>query len=611
MRQTISMVLCSMIIASCSTSGLRDSTTQLDPNDKTTWPADQMAAYAIAKQNPRDIILTMDAVEKLIPQDPSYAKSILDAFNYDQLPDSELNLKERLALLQARIADQLGQSQEVFDWLDRPAVIKSINPKTIALAHTLKAKAYNLFSEYSAALDEWIIAIPLLADENQINYQDDFWQTLLHTPEKRLTLLINQNLDTVLHGWLTLAQLYQPGRTLDAQLQGLKRWTLEWPQHPGNAYLPKDFVQIENKAFNPKKIAVLLPLSGSLERAGNAIRDGIIAARYYHLNKKEQVPELVFVNTDDQDINEIAKTAIQEGAEMIIGPLSKNQVNSLTKEITTQVPVLALNYLDSPSSFFSSPSLYQIGLSTENEVQTIAARAMLDGHTRALMLTPKTNWGEKAMNAFTQNWEKKEGEIAAAAAFDKQPQFSNLIGQLLHIDESNARAKKINRLIGKKVNFNPRRRQDIDMIFIAASPSEARQIKPALSYQYAGSIPVYATSSIYTGQANKSRDRDLDNIRIPVMPWSLPNTTSPLRRTITAEAPQARGSYGTLYALGADVYALHPILEQLQKLPGSQILGLTGWLRINEDLRVERELTWQIFKNGTLRPLPAKYAKNR
>ena len=56
--------------------------------------------------------------------------------------------------------------------------------------------------------------------------------------------------------------------------------------------------------------------------------------------------------------------------------------------------------------------------------------------------------------------------------------------------------------------------------------------------------------------------------------------------------------------MGADAFRLYPRLQQLQTLQGSQISGLTGSLSISQHGKVKRELTWQLFRNGRLVPLP-------
>ena len=608
-RHVLVAITLTTLVAGCS--GPSRVRTDALPSQATKGPrsAEQLLAKAAASHFPENVTLTLQASSLLMDSDPVRAKSVLDPIDYDSLTD---DLKEALAIQQARIADQSGQSWEVFDWLDRKAIINSADPDTVALAHALRAKAYNRFAEYPAALDEWLGAMPLLDTQQQAIYQNDFWQTLLHVPDTRLSSLISQTPGGNIKGWLELALLYQPGTPLDQQLAGLQNWLQNWPGHPGNIYLPDNFEKLKaSSSVKAEKIAILLPLSGNLAKAGRSIRDGIIAASYEDLQHQIKTPELIIFDTHDREINQLADLAIQQGAQLIIGPLKKNNVSRIHSDITAKVPVLALNYLDNPTAN-PSPQLYQFGLSTEDEARMVANRAMLDGHKRAIMLTPNSSWGKKVGSSFSHAWQTAGGEMAAYAEFDKNTEFSKLSGQLLHIDKSHQRARELRRLLKEPLGFQARRRQDIDMIFIASSPAEARQIKPALSYQFAGNIPVYATSSVFSGKTNTTRDQDIDGIRVPIMPWSVPGRATDLERTITDAWPQSKGQYGTLYALGADAYKLYPKLQQLANLPGSQVEGLTGWLSISQDHRINRELSWQVFKNGRLSPLPVKqYEKSQ
>ena len=291
-----------------------------------------------------------------------------------------------------------------------------------------------------------------------------------------------------------------------------------------------------------------------------------------------------------------------------MAPLNKARVQELSKTITDRVPVLALNYTDTPASAQQANAnhqqFYQFGLSAEDEAALAAHRAKLDGHKRAIVITPKTPWGQRVNAAFQNEWQALAGEVVGSGEFSDQTQFSQLTGWLMHTDQSENRARQLNRLFGERLGFQARRRQDVDMVFIGATPQEARQLKPALAYQYAGSVPVYATSSVFSGATNKTQDQDLNGIRVPIMPWLLPNTDAPLKTAITNQWQQSRGQLGTLYALGVDAYNLYPRLQQLATLQGSQLQGMTGSLSVHPDGRVHRELSWQIFKRGRLSPLP-------
>ncbi len=592
------------LITACSSQPERS----LPPAATASKSVEQRLAAAARLSPVQRASQTLQITRELLTADPARTEKILEQLPYEQLPQP---IQAQLAVQQAQIAHLKHRYWAVFDWLDREAVIISNDPTINAHTHTLKALAYERFGEYPAALDEWLQANLYLSQTEQASYYDDFWQTLLNTPPERLSNLSQQETSPVLKGWFALALIYQNDRNLDHQLTSLEQWKQKWAEHPAQKYLPNDFLALQNSPANqPNKIAVLLPLSGRLNKVGEAVRDGILASHYEAMANRSDtattdnppLPELQFYDTENANINDLATQAVTDGAQLIIGPLSKNLVNELGNSVNNRPPVLALNYIDSLA--LNQPGFYQFGLSGEDEARFAAERARLDGHTTALVITPKTEWGKKVYTAFKTDWEALGGYVVGTAEFDDTTQFSKLTGQLLHTNQSEARHRQLNRLLEENLGFAARRRQDVDMVFIGANPQEARQIKPALNYQYAGNIPVYATSSAFSGSTNTSQDQDMDGVRVPVMPWLIPGTSTPLEKQINALWQHPKTQLGTLYALGADAYRLYPRLRQLISLQGSQVQGLTGSLSITPDGKVHRQLIWQVFKNGRLRPLP-------
>lgn len=574
---------------------------------------DQQLAEAEKLSYPERASLTLEITSELIKKNPARTQQILKQMPYEQLPK---RIQAELAVQQAQIAQINHQDWAVFEWLDREAVIISNDTYINAQTHILKALAYSRFGEYQASLDEWLLAAPYLTEAEREPHYDSFWQTLLHVPAERLNNLYKQEKSQKLKGWLALALIYQSGRSLDQQLTGLEQWKRDWAYHPAHKYLPGDFESLKSSSTaRPDKIAVLLPLSGRLGKVGEAVRDGMLASHYEDMSKNEPLPELQFYNTQSGNINDLASRAIDEGAQLIIGPLNKSRVKALNTDITNRIPVLALNYLDdtpdqpSPDGAPIPPGsyrtgLYQFGLSAEDEAIMAAERGRLDGHRTAIIITPNTEWGKKINTTFKAKWLELGGEIVGSGEFDAKTEFSSLAGWLLHTDQSEARHRQLNRLLGEKLGFQARRRQDVDMVLIGANPQEARQLKPALAYQYAGSVPVYATSSAFSGITNTNQDQDMDGIRVPIMPWLIPGTSNQLEQQINTLWKQSRSQLGTLYALGADAYKLYPRLQQLSSLQGSQLQGLTGSLSITPNGKVHRELSWQVFRSGRLTPLP-------
>ena len=182
-------------------------------------------------------------------------------------------------------------------------------------------------------------------------------------------------------------------------------------------------------------------------------------------------------------------------------------------------------------------------------------------------------------------------------------QLAQQIADLFQLRQSEARAKRLRNTLGTDVAALPVRRQDVDFIFLAATPQQAQQIKPTLTFQYAGDVPVYSTSHLFTGSNGQAQSTDLNGIRFCETPWLL-DSNNAQHQQVVAQWPQAAGSLGRLYAMGMDAYTLAPRLNQLKALPDTRVDGLTGQLSMNPSQRVQRQLPWAEFRDGQVQRLP-------
>jgi len=193
---------------------------------------------------------------------------------------------------------------------------------------------------------------------------------------------------------------------------------------------------------------------------------------------------------------------------------------------------------------------------------------------------------------FTSQWQQQGGQVADTLHYRANEDFNVAVRNVLHLSDSEARAKKLQQLLGQNLQTTPRRRQDFDMIFLLAYPTKARQIMPMLKYHYAGDVPVYATSSVYTGNANARKDRDLNGIIFCDMPWVFAHQTG------NKNWPEQFNSYNRLYALGMDSYSLALQLNELLRYPSRGVHNKSGVLYLNPNKQVARVLDWGQFRQG-------------
>jgi len=175
---------------------------------------------------------------------------------------------------------------------------------------------------------------------------------------------------------------------------------------------------------------------------------------------------------------------------------------------------------------------------------------------------------------------------------------------VLGIDQSRARLDRLESLLGTRLEFVPRRREDIQFIFSPAPASTERLLQPQLRFYYAGGIPTYATSDAF--EPDPRANQDLDGLLFPDMPWMLGSPLAEAVRSAASQAWPAGGpARGRLFAFGFDAYRLAAALRE-NKAPASlDLSGLTGELTLESDGRIHRQLIWAQFRGGEVTELPS------
>ncbi len=507
-------------------------------------------------------------------------------------------------VLNSQLKLLLGNYQQALDALATPRLTDSYDQldleQQLAVSET-RASAYALQGQHYASAQQRIYIDSLLPEELKESNREAIWRSLMQIQIDQLNQYWKSNQDDF-QGWIELALIAKDNQgDLDEQLRQLEHWELKWASHPAIENMPGGLELIKELAANrPQQIALLVPLSGKLAPYGKAVRDGFIAALYQTKQRGGATPRLKVYNSDaGEQFIPLYYQAVAEGAELVIGPLDKKKLQLLFDEVILPVPTLALNRVD---NYGQAPELlFQFGLAPQDEASQIADIAYLKNHKQAMIIAPKGEWGEKVSNSFAKRWQQLEGVVIVRSVFSGQKDYSSSIKNALSLQRSEARGKRIASLAGQAIEFTPRRRQDIDMVFLLARPDEARSIKPLLDYHYAGDLPIYASSRVYSGPAPK-KNHDINGIRFIDIPWIL-NPPSELHRQISQQT-NSNKQLQRMIALGIDSFQLHPRLRQLDEIGTSRLYGNTGTLKLNSNREIERRLLFAKIKNGRARLTP-------
>lgn len=531
--------------------------TKVQPAQATLQARDQLAAAA-ARQ---------------AAGESSHALQLYRQIEADALPD-EHRVEYFLGYADAALQEgDLLLARKVLDNRALAALRNDFTPPQRQRWLRLRGELFGLLGDTEQSLAAYLELGDNLVDPAARSMNEQaIWSVLQQTPTPMLQRLVRQATDPRLHGWYQLAlagrerPITTPPPAVSAQ-----------PVGPVELTAPSEVESLD-------RVALLLPESGTYATAANMVRDGFLAAAFAAQAGGGRAPEIRMYDTSAGDVVDLYQRATSEGAQQVIGPLEPALVRQLSALTELPVPVLSLNQLETGPPP-AAANFHQFGLSVAEEARAVAHAAWRQGHQAALVLAPATDWGARAMSAFREVFEGMGGSVRDAARYDMAlKDFTTVLRPLLAPRAS----------AGGGDAEAPRRRMDLDMVFLVAHPTQGRQIKPTLDFLYAQDLPIYATSAIYAGVADPARDADLEGIRFIAAPWALTDTT--------AQVPSPPGSlpasHRQLFALGVDGYLLHAQFSD--NLPGMArpIHGQTGTLMLDGGNRIQRLQPWAVFRSG-------------
>ena len=515
-------------------------------------------------------------------------------------------LVQRATLMDARLAIAAGQADvalALIAGLGRPA-------SSDLAADTLAAKSEALFrlGDVSEAVRAMIDREIWLGDAAAIDDNHArIWAGMNAARMDGHALSMPEGADTTLSGWLLLGQIgAESERNPFVFKSRLIEWRHQYPFHPASG----DFVDALLGDYRaqlefPQQVALLLPLTGRQRNSAIAVRDGFLAARFEHQDA-ETAPSVRVYDTGRYGAADAYRRALFDGADFVVGPLTKSEVAAVADASRGHIPTLALNFLLQEQA--TNPSFFQFSLSPEDEARQAAARVIADGYTRGVAFVPNNGWGLRQLESFAESLRELGGTLLAFRVYDPGSRdVSGPIAELLHVTISQARQRQLAAELGTQLEYNPRQRKDAQFVFLAALPRPGRMIKPLLEFHYAPNptAPAYATSAIFEQSDSNS---DLNGVIFNDMPWVLtPDPTAEyLQRVIERYWPSRADRRARLYAMGFDAYRLVPLLHTGDIEADSPVPGMTGLLTADEQRRIHRQLTWARFDRGRPVVIPSR-----
>ena len=167
--------------------------------------------------------------------------------------------------------------------------------------------------------------------------------------------------------------------------------------------------------------------------------------------------------------------------------------------------------------------------------------------------------------------------------------YEQKIADYFEINLSNERVRSLRNVLKEKINFSPRKRKDIDKIFIDASPKETKRIIPALRYNliFDAQIVTYPKSiDVWNSELSLSELNKVEGIEYPV----LLNRMNIFEKII----PEFDVNEKIAFSAGFDIFFFGAKIRSRS----SNFSGLLGRYEIKENFLYSKPLKFSINLNG-------------
>jgi len=537
------------------------------------------------------------------------ARAVYDAIDSELLQSAHA---EELALVTAELLLLEGRPAEAL------VALPLVHPVDLPFKQRFLAARGQAFAEQGAlvsAIEDYSALNRLMPTNDSAalqSWQFVLWPQLVKTDSDVLKSALRTTRNGEVAGWLRLGLIGQREWLAPQDFDGaLASWEAEHSLHSARvALLPALREAHARRLTYPQQITVLLPLSGRFAGPGIALRDGLIAA-WQQMAKfgSQQPPELQFVDTEfgtPQSWLVALQGAAEPSQKAVIGPLRKDKIDAMLAEYGQHPDFLWLPLNQSSADGgVESDELLALALSPEQEARLVADRIGQEGRRQVLVIAAEGAWGDRVIAAFRKRFIGTGGKVVGMERYNPaQSDYGDTIQQALLLTDSERRHQQMTRALGRNIEFEPRRREDVDAVFAPGFPRALRALRPQLRFHRASRLPVYATSQAWDGSINTAADLDLNGLRFATIPWHIAASEQDGRlKQIIAKAG-GNERHGSFYALGADALKILPMLADRDGTFPWVYPGGTGYLAPGEQGLIDRRLLWAEFVKGKPKLLP-------
>ena len=341
-------------------------------------------------------------------------------------------------------------------------------------------------------------------------------------------------------------------------------------------------IQKPDLNYKTNSLPKVINIFYSNEREGYKLPDevqGFLENYYFYKSKIQYQPKLTLISLDSKSCNN--QNYISDLN--IIFDISHNQeifsaspcLKTLTKSKTLFVSNKDNDALSFGSYFFISRKKEEEKLlnliSSKNNIAVIDSTKTLDA--------PK----------IIQYLVDQDKTVAEQRTYSNKQNSQNMFSEVLMVDRSKERLRKLSRRLSLEISGNPRTRKDIDTFVFSVGLDTARNLKPALEYITENELEIFILNDWESNIAYDASDKDLIgsiNSDIPfMMPIKAPDFLKSSKRTRE-------------FAIGYDTFEIIMLKYGRSTPRNFEYKGLTGKLDISGQIISRKPYVFKVTDKG-------------
>ena len=309
-----------------------------------------------------------------------------------------------------------------------------------------------------------------------------------------------------------------------------------------------------------------------------------LLTNYYSFSKKNKyLPDIKFIN-----LNKVNSCSLilNQGAYNFIF-LLKNSMDNRSYDLCLNRFVNRNTLLISDFDNESTPKNFRRFHISRNDDKYELIRFMNSYSDNAMVIDNEVTKDKYEIGEFWKKQFKKD--IAEYKTFNKTESSQSIFSNLLLSEQSLKRKRKLSRIISQDIDHKPRTRQDINSLFLSVNTQEARNLKPALDYNYFEDMTVFLAND-WEGEVQfLETDKDLEGVISIDIPFMLP---LPLPDDLRKLEYKTRN-----FAIGYDAFEIVLLIKGARNLDKTTYKGLTGKITFKDET-IERKSIIFMMKNG-------------